>query len=200
MHNLSADPLDILLKHDLWGSTRLLEICSTLTHDQFHRRFDIGPGSLHHTLAHMIGAMRRWADRIAERPLRPSFDPPVRPTPTPTGTPPADTKLHTPAELQSYLNDAAADLANIAAHVRATSGFASIIEAKLGPNTYTLSRGAAFVHICTHGTHHRAQCLNMLKHMGLPDLAKDLPEVGVTDWQAEVETGQLQRWQRRNPS
>ena len=58
---LTADPLDILLRHDHWGTRRVLEICATLTPEQFQQRFEIGPGSLHNTLAHVIGAMRRCA-------------------------------------------------------------------------------------------------------------------------------------------
>ena len=56
---LSADPLDILLKHDRWGTRRLLDVCEGLTAEQFQRRFDMGPGSLHDTLTHIIAAMRR---------------------------------------------------------------------------------------------------------------------------------------------
>ena len=35
-----------------------------LSDDAWHRRFEIGPGSLHDTLTHIVGAMFRWADRI----------------------------------------------------------------------------------------------------------------------------------------
>lgn len=193
---LSSDPLDILLKHDHWGTRKMLEICATLTHEQFHRRFDIGPGSLHHTLAHVIGAMRRWADRIAGRPLRPSFDPPVK-----AASAEFEVKLMTPAELLAHLDDAAADLAKIIADTRAPTGpgLASIIDVTFGQKRYTFTRGAAFVHVLTHGTHHRAQCLNMLKQLGEPDMtAAMLPEIGAADWQAEVETKQLAPFTRRN--
>lgn len=193
---MSHDPLEILLKHDHWGTRRLLEICATLTHEQFHRRFDIGPGSLHDTLAHVVGAMRRWADRIAGRLLRPSFDRPVRP-----GAVDAEVKLMTPAELIAVLDEAAADLAAVAAECRRPGGLGmdTVIEVSFGKTVYRFTRGASLVHVLTHGTHHRAQCLNMLKRLGEPDLAGEgLPEVAVADWQAEVETGQLAKFERRN--
>ena len=199
---LSHDPLDILLKHDHWGTKRLLEVCATLSPDQFHARFDIGPGCLHDTLAHVIGAMRRWADRIAQRSLRPSFDRPVKP-----GTQPGpDVKTLTPAQLLAALDESAADLAAVADLCRRPQdqgglGLDSIIEVPFGSTVYRFTRGVALVHVLTHGTHHRAQCLNMLRRLGLPDLAGDgLPEVAAADWQAEVETGQLPKFQRRTTS
>ena len=53
-----SDPLQILLSHDRWATAQLLDACGKLSADQFHRRFDIGPGSLHDTLTHIVGAMR----------------------------------------------------------------------------------------------------------------------------------------------
>ena len=43
-----AAPL-ILLAQNRWATRNLIEICAALTKDQFHRRFDMGPGSLHDT-------------------------------------------------------------------------------------------------------------------------------------------------------
>jgi len=51
----------------------LLERCRPLTRDQFHQRFEIGLGSLHDNLTHVGEVMRRWADRIDGRPLRPAL-------------------------------------------------------------------------------------------------------------------------------
>lgn len=194
---LSADPLDILLRHDRWGTRRVLEVCEGLTAEQFQRRFDIGPGSLHDTLTHIIAAMRRWADRIAGRELRPVIDVPSRHPDLPS-----DFKARTPADLVALLEPAADDLVAIAADVRGPGGLglASVIEVRFGEKQYRFTRGAALVHVTTHGMHHRSQCLNMLRRVGveLGWAGDDLPEVGVVDWQAEVETKQLAPYQRRN--
>ena len=37
------------------------------------RRFDIGPGSVHDTLRHIVSVMFGWADSIADRTRRPSL-------------------------------------------------------------------------------------------------------------------------------
>ncbi|MGQ0549460.1 MAG: DinB family protein [Armatimonadota bacterium] len=61
-----------LLRHNAWATRVLLERCRSLTPQQVQQRFDIGPESLHDTLRHIIGAMLRWSDRIADRPVRES--------------------------------------------------------------------------------------------------------------------------------
>src|SRR5689334_15401055 len=69
-----SDPLKILLAHDHWASAQILDACARLAPDQFHRRFDIGPGSLHDTLTHMIAAARAWCDTLAGRQPRPRLE------------------------------------------------------------------------------------------------------------------------------
>jgi len=61
-----SDLLQILLSHDRWATAQLLGACGGLTADQFYRRFDIGPGSLHDTLTHSqprpaAARRRKWS-------------------------------------------------------------------------------------------------------------------------------------------
>jgi len=188
---LSFDPLDILLRHDHWGTRRVLEVCRELPPAQFQQRFDMGPGSLHDTLAHVIGAMRRWADRLTQRPIRPAIDNPPRNVGMPS-----EYRIRTPDELIALLDPAAAELATIAADLRRPGGLglASEISFALDNTTYRTTRGAGLVHVTTHGTHHRAQCLNMLRRLGV----RALPELTVVDWQAEVESGAAAPFARSN--
>lgn len=191
-HHLSSDPLHILLLHDHWANRRVLELCRELTPDQFHTRFDIGPGSLHDTLAHVIAALRRWGDRLTERPLRPAIDIPPRKLPVAS-----DYRHRTPDELLELLDPAAAELAALAnAYTlpNANPNLSSQIEISLDGNRYRITRGAGLVHIATHGSHHRAQCLNMLRRLGI----NPLPELTIVDWQAEVESKQIEPSARRN--
>ena len=53
--------------------------------------------------------------------------------------------------------------------------------------TYTFTRGVTLVHVCTHGTHHRAQCINMLRHLNVPGVSDKLPDPSTVDWQAATE-------------
>jgi uncharacterized damage-inducible protein DinB len=47
-----------------------------------------------------------------------------------------------------------------------------------GEQEYFFTRGAVITHVTTHGMHHRAQCLNMLKHLGV----SPLPLSSVAEW------------------
>ena len=53
----------------------------------------------------------------------------------------------------------------------------------LAGHTHRFTLGAALVHVTTHGMHHRAQCLNMLRHLGVPGVSDRLPEIDPLDWQ-----------------
>jgi uncharacterized damage-inducible protein DinB len=157
--------LDRLIRHNLHATRTLLEACRPLTAEQFSRAFDIGPGSLHATILHVIGAMQRWADRIGGRTLRPS--------------PEADRRPRTIDELLRDLDAASSDLAAVCREVeregRLDEVFVVTFRHDGGEHSFTVSRGGAIVHVYTHGVHHRAQCLNMLRRLGVD--AKKLPDL-----------------------
>ncbi|MGD0463484.1 MAG: DinB family protein [Tepidisphaeraceae bacterium] len=154
----TSDPLDILLAHDRWATGQILSACAKLTPEQFHQRFEMGPGSLHDTTTHILAAMRIWGDLLAGREERPRLE----------GT------KRTPAELLKMLEEIAAGLA---ASARAHPLEQTVSRAREG-KTYTFTRGGVLAHVTTHGMHHRAQCLNMLRNLGV----KPLPPSSVVEW------------------
>jgi uncharacterized damage-inducible protein DinB len=154
----TTNPIDILLSHDRWATQKLLEACAGLTEEQFHQRFDIGPGSLHDTTTHILGAMRRWGDMLAGREQRPRLEGPRR----------------SPAELLKLLDQIASDFAASANHYPVEE----IVSGSRDGKTYTFPRGVVITHVATHGMHHRAQCLNMLRQLGV----KALPPSDVIQW------------------
>lgn len=166
-----ADPLDVLLAHDTWGTRTVLQACASLDDAQWHRRFEMGLGSLHDTLTHIIGAMARWADRIEgpPHPLRPSVE---------------DGTRRSVRELEALLDAAARDLSASAARAR-QRGLDTELDVTLGGTPYRFTRGAMLVHVTTHGMHHRAQCLNMLRHLNVPGVSDRLPEIDALDWEAQ---------------
>lgn len=166
----SGDPLWIALDHDAWATREVLRACAALDDHQWHRRFEIGPGSLHDTLTHIVGAMFRWADRIAAPPraVRPSIE---------------DGSHRTPAELGSLLAAAAADLAASAADARAR-GLDTMCDVMLGSVAHHFTLGSMLVHVTTHGMHHRGQCLNMLRQLAAPGISDRLPEIDVLEWES----------------
>ncbi len=149
----TSDPVTILLAHNRWANDRLLDACAPLTREQFHQTFDIGPGSLHHTIAHIAGAMMGWSDMLAQREQRPR---------------PEKTADFTVDQLRAMLADASDDIEKSAARP-----VDEIVTGARGGRTYSFTRGAVLTHLMTHGVHHRAQCLNMLRQLGAtpPDLS-----------------------------
>jgi uncharacterized damage-inducible protein DinB len=155
------DTLRVLLSHDHWASAQLLRACESLTSDQFHRRFDIGAGSLHDTLTHVVGAMRAWTDTLAGTEQRPRLE--------------TEGQQRTPAQLLSLLDESCDALA-AEAHRR---GLGEMTTRTLRDGrTVQLTRAAVVTHVATHGMHHRAQCLNMLRQLGV----KPLPLSSVAEW------------------
>lgn len=158
-----SNPLDILLAHNHWATRNVLDACLPLSIEQFHKRFDIGPGSLHDTIAHTIGAMRIWTDVLNSRPTRPITDGTSRDVP----------------DFLMLLDDAAAELDEVA---RAHPLDGIVSRDRQGViSKYT--RGGILTHVTTHGMHHRAQCINMLRHLGVTPL----PPSSVAEWMRAVD-------------
>ena len=156
-----SDLLQILLSHDRWATTQVLDACSKLTDEQFHRRFEIGPGSLHDTLTHVVAVVRVMGESLSGRDPRPRLD--------------TDGQRRTPGQLRALLEEAAGELAGEA---RRLPFDRTITRRTKDGRTLTMTRAAAFAHVTSHGMHHRAQCLNMLRHSGVTPL----PPSSVAEW------------------
>jgi uncharacterized damage-inducible protein DinB len=160
----TSNPFDILLEHDRWATQQIIRACSALNEEQFKRPFEMGPGSLHNTTRHMVGAMSGWGDLLAGREPRPRLE---------------QGPERTPAELLALWDGIAADFA----HSARSHPLEELVTRERGGKMYTFTRGAVVTHVTTHGTHHRAQCLNMLRQMGV----RPLPPSSVLEWMLMVD-------------
>lgn len=154
----SNDLVDILLSQNQWATAQIFSACENLTDEQFHQKFEMGFGSLHDTLTHMLAAMRVWGDVLAERPQRPRLEGTRRPI----------------AELKSILNELSADLLQSA---KAHPLDGKVVRER-GGKTYVFERAEVVLQVATHGFHHRAQCLNMLRQLGV----SPLPPSSIIEW------------------
>jgi uncharacterized damage-inducible protein DinB len=159
-----SNPLEVLLKHNAWATRQILEACPKLTSEQFHRNFEIGRGNLHDATTHILGAMRNWTDMLSGRETRPRLE---------TGP------QRTAGELLALLPEIITELDSVA-HAHPLD---EIISAVRGGKSYSFTRGAVLTHVTTHGVHHRAQCLNMLRHLGV----SPLPQSSVLEWLLAVD-------------
>ena len=156
-----GDPLQILLSHDRWSTMQILNASGKLSGDQFHQRFEIGPGSLHDALTHIVGSMRAWTETLAGQEPRPRLE--------------SDGQRRTPEQLRLLYDEAWRQLE---AEARRRPLEEMVTRRTRDGRTIQLSRGAVLVQVATHGMHHRAQCLNMLRHLGV----QPLPPSSVAEW------------------
>jgi len=168
----TSDPATILIEQNHWANRQIFEACATLTEEQFHRRFEMGPGSLHDTLIHILGAMRRWTDMLGRRAARPRLE---------------EGPKRSPAELLSLLEGVNAEWRQEVD--RGPLDEVVRVELRGGAIKGALTRGGIVTHVATHGMHHRAQCLNMLRHVGLTPL----PPSSVVEWMLMVDAAELQK-------
>jgi uncharacterized damage-inducible protein DinB len=156
----SSDYLEILLAHDRWATHQILNACGGLSDDQFHQRFEMGPGSLHDTTIHILGAMRTWTRILA------AVDPGARLE--------QDGIKRKPTEIAALLDTITDEYEKEARRLPAGELVTRVREGK----TFRFTRGAVLMHVATHSMHHRAQCLNMLRKLGI----SPLPRSSVTEW------------------
>jgi len=155
-----SQPFDIMLAHDRWATRQIFTACLPLTEEQFHKPFEMGMGSLHNNATHLLTAVRGWTNNLrgGNHPL-PKIDGNLR---------------RTPAEMLAML-DEVSDAFAAEAKSKPLDDTLTVVR----DNTpYTFTRGIAITHVMQHAMHHRAQCLNMLRHVGV----KPLPWSSVLEW------------------
>lgn len=147
------------LDSNVWATEQLLVVCERLDSAQFEQEFPIGLGSLGVTLRHIVGAIDRWADR-----LHPDEH-------DPEGRSVSDER--SPSELRIDLTRADEKLRAAIDRILGADALEEIMDFTLPDGQgFQFTRGSAIVHILSHGVHHRAQCLWMLKQLSceLPEL------------------------------
>lgn len=163
------DPIDILIEHNTWSMRQILERCAGLTEEQLHRTFEIGLGSVHDTVQHIVAADRWWTDRVGEREPRPFIEP-------------ATNRMTVP-ELKAFFEEADRDLRDVFGKATRENRLGDVLISRKPPGK-RFTKAAAIVHTRTHAMYHRAQIVNMLRHLQ-PD--KPALEMDATTWQIETE-------------
>jgi uncharacterized damage-inducible protein DinB len=138
-------------EHDAWATRQIIEAATALTAEEWRQPFPVGPGSLERTLAHLVEAVDFFTDILARRAYAPRAefrDGPIAPD-----------ALHRQ-------------------HARASAALAATVEATLSEGDleqtveFPVGSGrdvplfVALTQMADHGSHHRAQCLWMLRSLG----------------------------------
>ena len=162
------DLLDRLLGHDRDSTRQLLEIAAALDDEQLDREFDIGHRTVRRSLEHIIWNIECWTDLMQGRPVR------ARPAGAPSI-----------AELRRRHDNASAELFALARVIVERGRLDETFLDRLDDPPKAKTLGGAIVHLATHGMHHRAQLLYMLRRLGVTTL----PEGDVLTWEQSLADG-----------
>ncbi len=136
-----------------WATNRLYKVAQPLTDDQLDRPFDLGVGALRKTLLHLAQAEQWWLDNWTLGPghLFPPFDERVP-----------------VAEITHRFDQTAAQRNQMLARMT-DADLQRTVTATPRPGVQrSFPLGVTMLQLCCHGTHHRAQALNMLRHLRAP--------------------------------
>lgn len=148
---------DTLFAYESWATRRTLEACCALTQAQFEQPLGLGHGNLERTLAHLVGAMTFFADRLNRRVPHPRAD--------------RNGVTHTPADLLALFEVADRELREAVTQTLNVHALTDLLnwtdtdDGEIDPLdrvTYTV----ALAQMLDHSNHHRTQALDMLRLLG----------------------------------
>ena len=152
--------LETLLTHDRWATSQLLTAARPLSDKQLDRVFEIGLGSLRKTLAHTIEVIDGWHSATSGRERMTPFA--------------ATASVAEKESRFSRVHDAFAEACREADSAETGATWTAVYPT----HTFTAPAVVIATHVITHSMHHRAQALNILRHLGVTPL----PKSSVTEW------------------
>lgn len=164
---------------DAWTTRKLLELSAPLSDEALDREFDIGHRTLRRTFAHIVGNMECWCDLMTGRPQRHANGP--KPS-------------NTIAGLIERLDVVAEQLRRLGIEVTANCGADADFIDYLDDPPRRKPLGAGLVHLATHGMHHRAQCLYLMRRLRVKNLIEgdalswEQQHLGLTEWPMSSES------------
>lgn len=141
-----------LFNHNDWARDKLLALTADLSNDHLDRPFEMGPGSLRATLYHLWACEFFWLLRWQPRPNHGYADEPAG---------------ESIDEMRRRFIETAAERDAFMAGLTEADGARRITYQRRDGGTSTFPLGDMMLHVTNHGVHHRAQALNMFRHLGV---------------------------------
>lgn len=159
---MSTDHLvaEALIDHNTWATRQLLDFCRDVDDGEFRRDLGVGPGSLERILAHVIDCMYYFGDGLAGREYVERAD-------LEEGTFSID-------ELADHLDRAGSEVATATRGIIESRGIESNVEFPVGSGRET-SALVVLAQLADHGSHHRSQCLVILRRLGIDPIPECHP-------------------------
>lgn len=151
---------DYFSYHD-WANKTLLELASSLPVEALHRDFKMGVGSIHKTIAHLRDAERWWLGNWR-------------------GSEEVFPKHSAEESVEHFLDSwhEIADQRNSVVESLDQETAQRVVVANPGRIKIPVRVIESMIQLCCHGTHHRAQLVNMLRQSGVR-----APEIDYIVWQ-----------------
>jgi uncharacterized damage-inducible protein DinB/uncharacterized protein YciI len=147
-----------LLHYGDWARERVFAAAEPLDAAALDHPFDMGPGTLRKVLQHYYRAERFWYERWRGPSRFPASD-----------------DVPAPRELHRHLRELAVERAAWLETLTPEQLTATHAYPNDAGGTDRLTLRGMLLHVCNHGTHHRAQAVNMLRRLGAvtPELDLD---------------------------
>src|SRR5215207_1594778 len=153
----SPEIIKLYARYGDWGMKRLFDHAEGMADADLDRDFNIGMGTLRKTLLHLYDAEIWWhGNWRGEKQMFQRL---------PTDTPIAD--------LRDRWMSMAAARSEFIEHTDGES-LNQIVEGDFGSGVFRLRVGETLIQLGVHGTHHRAQAINMLRRLGVSTKPTDL--------------------------
>lgn len=169
---MPASTLDTIrewLRYSAWANARLIQLAADMGDAQLDRPFDMGMGSFRRTMMHILDGEIVWLERWQER----------------SETPWPDQDRAAPlARMRDDLEAVAARRQEWMSGIRPEQADRRVVYRDSKGGLFQASLRDMLLQGCVHSSHHRAQALNMLKHLGAA-----LPKPGIDYIFMKIEEG-----------
>jgi len=162
------DLLDTYINYEAYMTRHFIEKCRQLTPEQMHKTFDIGPGNLYDTIAHVIRNLELWTDQMREVPFQ-------KLPPVPEDI---DGMLERYDSAMAYFTENAR---SIVADNRLDDTFdeSSVnTDSNSDEPPFRVRQGVTILHVLTHTTGHHWEMQHMLQRLGV----KDMLDGDIQEW------------------
>ena len=153
------DPfLEVLFQSDFWATRQMLLACGQLTQEQFERPLGLGHGNLERTIAHLLGAMMFFTDRLNR----------IKPGPRPD----REGRVFAPADLPGLFDSIEGEFYQAIercaqSHVLSDPlNWTNDDSGPVDPDDQ-ITYAVALAQMLDHAIHHRTQAMDMLRLLGV---------------------------------
>ena len=141
-----------LFRHNYWARDRQLQVCESMTHEQFLRPLGSSFSSVRNTLAHLVAAESMWLECWRGQPTRPMLSPEEFPTLEAVST----RWLRVQFEMTEFLATLTEER---------LPRLITFVDLSGRAWTYTLWR--MMMHLLHHQSYHRGQVTTLLRQLGI---------------------------------